>query len=150
MRDETDTSSGESAEAGTEGAGEEDQGSDVESDTLSGRQETWVEWLKRTAGVLDVEIKKGAVTDWVDEQKRRKWCWAGHLARRTDWRWTVRMLHWIPRGGTRWRGRPVTRWEDELGGFVREEGFTLKWDKLAQDRDLWGSMEDKFAQYGVA
>ena len=86
---------------------------------VDGREESWQEWLQRTAGTLDAEVKKGAVADWVVEQRRRKWGWAGHVARRSDGRWASRMLHWIPHGGERSRGRPATRWEDELEDFSR-------------------------------
>ena len=41
-----------------------------------GREESWQEWLQRTAGSLDAEVKKGAVADWVVEQRRKKWRWA--------------------------------------------------------------------------
>ncbi len=51
-----------------------------------GREESWQEWLQRTARSLDAEVKKGAVADWVVEQRRRKWGWVGHVARRRDGR----------------------------------------------------------------
>ena len=42
-----------------------------------------------------------------------------HVLRRTDARWTRRILHWIPYGGERRRGRPATRWEDSLEAYAR-------------------------------
>ena len=54
--------------------------------------ESWIEWLKRTAGSLDFKIKKGAVSDWVVEQRRRKWRWAGHIVRMKGLRWTVLII----------------------------------------------------------
>ncbi len=97
---------------------------------------------------MDFEIKKGAVSDWVVEQRRRKWRWAGHIVRMKGLRWTVRMLHWIPVGGERSRGRPATRWEDELKEFAKSLG--KKWEDCAADRGLWGSLEASFVEFGVA
>ena len=93
---------------------------------------------------LDAEVKKGAVADWVVEQRRRKWEWAGHVARRRDGRWTSRMLHWLPHGGERSRGRPATRWEDELEDFFKARG--MRWEDCAQDREAWGQLEQSFAE----
>ena len=104
--------------------------------------------MKRTAGALDAEIEKGLVADWVREQRRLKWRWAGHVVRRNDSRWAVRMLHWIPHGGERRRGRPATRWEDELEQFAKSQG--LKWETCALDRNLWAALEEKFIIHGVA
>ena len=126
----------------------EDNEEDTSSDREAYRQESRIEWLKRTAGSLDFEIKKGAVSDWVVEQRRRKWRWAGHIVRMKGLRWTVRMLHWIPVGGERSRGRPATRWEDELKEFAKSLG--KKWEDCAADRGLWGSLEASFVEFGVA
>ena len=109
-----------------------------------GREESWQEWLQRTARSLDAEVKKGAVADWVVEQRRRKWGWAGHVARRRDGRWTSRMLHWLPHGGERSRGRPATRWEDELEVFFKTRG--MRWEDCAQDRGAWGQLEQIFVE----
>ena len=108
------------------------------------KEESWQEWLQRTAGSLDAEVKKGAVADWVEEQRRKKWRWAGHVARRRDGRWASRMLHWIPHGGERRRGRPATRWEDELEDFFKARG--MRWEDCAEDRDAWWRLEQSFAQ----
>ena len=111
---------------------------------VDGREESWHEWLQRTAGSLDAEVKKGAVADWVVEQGRQKWRWAGHVARRRDGRWTSRMLHWLPHGGERSRGRPATRWEDELEVFFKTRG--MRWEDCAQDRGAWGQLEQIFVE----
>ena len=42
----------------------------------------------------------------------------------------------------------VTRWEDELYGFAKAGGFN--WENMAQDRDWWKSIEDRYMAYGVA
>ncbi|CAH2235105.1 jg7514 [Pararge aegeria aegeria] len=45
-----------------------------------------------------------------------KWQWAGHIARRTDGRWGLKVLEWRPRTGKRSVGRPQTRWTDDISG----------------------------------
>ena len=134
-----------------------DKGSDAESstsgDTSGGEEsrdgsegvveETWIEWLERTARAIGAQIKRGAVSDWVEQQRVRKWRWAGHVSRRKDGRWAVRMLHWIPHGGERRRGRPATRWEDALEAYAQEHG--QKWETWAEDNNEWRTGEAGFA-----
>ena len=55
-----------------------------------------------------------------------------------------RVLHWIPYGGERRRGRPATRWEDSLQAYARE--YASKWEVLAQDRDIWSAWQGGFVQ----
>ena len=119
----------ESTESGEEGAGAEYN------------LETWMEWLQRTARLTDNCVSDGKVVDWVKEQRRRKWRWAGHVARRDDGRGTSWMISWEPVRGQRAPGRPVTRWEDALVYFTQGKG---RWTKLAQDRELWRALEDGF------
>ena len=63
--------------------------------------------------------------------------------RRTDGRWTTRMVNWIPHGGERGPGRPATRWEDSLDSFAKSRGF--KWQEVARDRRAWDSWTAAFA-----
>ena len=46
------------------------------------------------------------VHDIVETVKTLKWQWAGHIARRSDGRWTKAVLEWSPRELQRPRGRP--------------------------------------------
>ncbi|GBP59605.1 Putative uncharacterized transposon-derived protein F52C9.6 [Eumeta japonica] len=45
---------------------------------------------------------------------KRKWQWAGHVARMPDKRWTTRVTQYKGPPGKRRRGRPLTRWEEDL------------------------------------
>ena len=98
-------------------------------------EEGWVEWQKRTARCIDAAMASGKIINWVREQRRRKWTWAGHILRRTDGRWTTRMVNWIPHGGERGPGRPPTRWEDSLDSFAKSRGF--KWQDVAREHRAW-------------
>ena len=84
------------------------------------------------------------IKDWADEQKRRKWRWAGHIARRKDGRWATSLLDWIPHLGRRAQGRPLTRWEDVISKFVKKHG--QKWQNAAQDRRWWDNMTEDFVK----
>merc|ERR1712129_653132 len=50
--------------------------------------EDWVEWLKRTTGLTDQWLQKLHIEDWVRQQRRNQWRWAGHVTRLLDQRWT--------------------------------------------------------------
>ena len=58
--------------------------------------------------------KKAEVTDWVTEQRKRKWQCA---ARGKNKRWTTQMLDWIPKRGERAVGGPAVRWKDRIVRF---------------------------------
>lgn len=74
------------------------------------------------------------VEDILKTIKKRKWTWAGHVIRRTDNRWTVRVTDWQPRDGrsiTQARQRTF-RWRDEIRDFAGNG-----WGKLTADREQW-------------
>ena len=113
--------------------------------------EAWVDWLRRVTYEGEDAMRKVNLPDWVEEQRRRKWSWAGHLARRGDQRWTVRVLDFVPEGA-RPRGRPCTRWTDAVDHFLErvfgerpEQGH---WRELAQDRPGWHKLVEDFAGGG--
>lgn len=69
-----------------------------------------------------------------------KWKWAGHVARRFDNRWTTKVTVWTPIGYTRSRGRPKTRWRDDI------EKLDKYWHRSAQDRNKWREMGKAYVQ----
>ena len=109
--------------------------------------ETWAEWIQRVTHQVEAACRTLGVKDWVEEQRRRKWKWAGHVARRSDGRWTKEVLNWSPEGWRK-RGRPVIRWSDFLDDFVSSQmGLSEKgmWEVLAQDREGWRLWTEDFA-----
>ena len=92
------------------------------------------EWIRAQTKVEDI----------IKTAKKMKWRWAGHIARRTDGRWTTNVLHWIPREKKRPRRRPNARWVDEIKRF---SGGT--WMKIASDRDMWKEKEEAFIQQWI-
>ena len=102
--------------------------------------ESWVEYMQRSAHMIeDMSIQHG-MQDWVVESRRRKWRFAGKLARQTDKRWSALLIHWKPTCGTgRHPGRPKIRWSDALETFTG--GL---WQQSANDEDLWICLEEGF------
>jgi len=56
------------------------------------KEETWIDWIKRVTGIVEAHADKAHVRDWVQEQRKRKWRWAGHIMRMHDGRWTRQVL----------------------------------------------------------
>ena len=73
--------------------------------------------------------------------KKLKWCWAGHVARMQDNRWTKRVTEWIPLGCKRDRARPKIRWADE----IRKHAGPM-WTQEARDRPKWKVHGKAFVQ----
>ena len=96
---------------------EENEGDDSDSelepdnddDSKEMDHETWVEWIVRTTGIVEGQLGKAGLDDWCTAVRRKKWRWAGHLARRDDGRWSTRRLDWQPLKGQRKRGRPCKK-----------------------------------------
>jgi hypothetical protein len=105
----------------------------------SPNEESWADYLHRSARRVDEMSAMLSMETWSTTYRRRKWRFAGTVARQSDGRWSQHMLYWRPCGG-RDRGRPRTRWADEI---VRLAGDG--WAQAATDQTLWKLLEDGFA-----
>ena len=54
--------------------------------------ESFVEWRRRTTAEAESVMNKLHLADWVHEQRRRTFRWAGHVARREDGRLSTTVL----------------------------------------------------------
>lgn len=92
--------------------------------------------------IPNTEIRRrSGVADVVERITVLKWNWAGHIARFPDDRWTKRILEWRPRSEAfRNRGRPPTRWTDDL------KRISTNWMQTAQDRQQWKSLREAYVQ----
>ena len=88
---------------------------------------------------IDWIRQKTKVSDIVERIKSLKWSWAGHVARRTDDRWTRKVLEWYPRGVKRPRKRPQDRWDRDIR---RTAGNS--WMTKAGDRDCWTRLRETY------
>ena len=57
--------------------------------------------------------EKTKVIYLIEQVRRWKWTWAGHVSRIRDKRMTMRITTWKPSERKRPRGRPARRWRDE-------------------------------------
>jgi hypothetical protein len=67
--------------------------------------------LRTKTGIVDV----GART------AKLKWDWTGHVCQMHAERWANLATEWLPQDGFRGRGRPKTRWRDDLDDHDRGE-----------------------------
>jgi hypothetical protein len=134
----------EESSSSSEDEGEDEpEHSDLEDkDTL----EPWVEWVQRATHISEEQLRKARLEDWVTTARRRKFRWAGHVARQADNRWAHKALIWEPAEGRRSVGRPKKRWEEALKEFFRKLQCDIPWPILAQCRETWKSYEDAFAE----
>ena len=88
--------------------------------------------------------EKTGAKDIIYTIKKLKVKYAGHVARQCETRWPRKMMEWIPWDQKRGRGRPATRWRDDL---VKEWG--VLWARVAQDRGLWRGIGEAYAQKWV-
>jgi hypothetical protein len=110
--------------------------------------ESWVDWVIRATRKAEDIVRKFDVPDWVEEVHRRRFRWAGHVARRHDGRWTREVLTWSV-AGSRARGRPLARWTDTIIKFFNEMwGVDIKdnsfWLDLAEERERWQAAEPDY------
>ena len=86
----------------------------------------------------------------MEEQRLRKWNWAGHVARRVDGRWAQTLLDWRPLGH-RQRRRRDCRWSDTLTQFFsdRLDGNFANdfWKFQALDRDVWNELARDYLEH---
>ena len=103
--------------------------------------------------MLNITYKDRRTNIWVRERtklidiiytvrKKMKWCWAGHINRLTDDRWTSRVTTWRPYDKKIRQGRPAKRWRDDLDKYWSD---TI-WQRTAQDRVIWRRHAEAFAQ----
>lgn len=101
--------------------------------------------------MLGITLRDRKTNEWIrDKTKvkdvmaiiaRKKWTWAGHIARMHESRWTRRVLEWRPRADKRGRGRPPQRWTDD----IRRHGGR-DWMRRAKDRQDWKKREEAYIQ----
>ena len=110
--------------------------------------EPWVDYVKRSTHIAEMWRNRANVSDWIVAQRRRKWAWAGHCARRDDDRWSHMILLYTP-ASQRLPGRPCRTWVDTLEELVEEKfGEGVSWLGLAANREAWKELGSAFAEKG--
>ena len=131
-------------EAGSSDSDDSEADDDTNEELEVVDEATWVKWIVRVTDIAENEARKAKITDWAQEQRKRKWRWAGHVMRRVDGRWSRKVLERMPEAGCRKVGRPVKRWADSILEYLREGGCE-SWAEQAADRDTWEKMCPGFA-----
>lgn len=121
-------------------------------------EEWWLPWIQRVTNKSRQIAVEAGVRDWVETHALRKWCWAGHVARRCASTWLWRVTFWrdsdwnrsaIEDGGVRLlrsSRRRWMKWEDPLRRFVTWCGDS-SWSAIALDRSTWESKAECFVQW---
>jgi hypothetical protein len=94
--------------------------------------------------IKDIKQKLPKNTQAATYIRRQKWRWAGHVARMRDDRWTYKTTFWYLAHFKRKKGRQLTRWRDDINGFLRGKNF----QRIATDRIEWLRLQETFALYG--
>ena len=136
-----------SSDSDSEDTGQTDMESESAEEKDMQQGESWVQWIQRTTYIVEEQLKSTGLDDWVILQRRRQWSFAGHVARRTDGRWSTLVLDWQPHGGARTRGRPFKRWGDSLDLFFQKLFGSPRhfWILFAKDQAAWRRLEDDYA-----
>ena len=127
----------------------------------SGKEEEWIEFIKRSTKEAEKHMKKMKIPCWIETHRRLKWRVAMRVASLPEERWTSKIVEWNPGLDNKIRtnrsvGRPRKRWEDDFNEFLRPEeteeakGNDLKnnctWKKQSKKHKEWKAKEDKFAK----
>jgi len=75
--------------------------------------------------------------------KSLKLGYAGHLAREPEPKWCSLLTFWVPHDRRRRRGRPYTRWTDEINKLA---GYS--WKNKARNRQEWKRVTEAYARKG--
>ena len=107
-------------------------------------EETWVEYVQRTARLAAEKMNKLGYEDKAMPYRRKKWRFAGRISQSTDGRWSKRLSNWRPHFRChphRDVGRPFGRWSDSI---VELAGGDLPTE--AADASLWSALEHGFTE----
>lgn len=96
--------------------------------------------LKDKINIKTIKAKTGAKSIGY-KIKKLKLKYAGHLARGDPEKWSYRCTMWDPKYQKRKRGRPATRWMDEILRYLGP-----CWAQTARERERWRKVTETYAQ----
>lgn len=123
--------------------------------------EDYVSWIKRATTAAEDHARMAGAECWVRGYLRRKWQWAGRIARMDKDRWAIKVTAWRAADWSSWQlvgasaygARPIRsrpghyqRWETELCRFMGHLGGHL-WQDMADNSDMWQSQAEHFVDF---
>ena len=127
----------------------------TESERSGDSLEPWSDFLKRTARVVESQLEKVSMEDWITTWRRRQWRWAGKVVQSSEHKWTSAALAWQPPYdcsgcGVRAQARPRKRWGEEFQVFLdaRYGGGVENWIDLAKEKGKWKELVEDFVKAG--
>lgn len=110
--------------------------------TVRGMERYMLGFTRRDRKRNDWIRKKSGFKDIVKEILKRKWKWAGHIARSQDGRWTKEIMNWYPWGKRRKVGAPKLKWDGEM----RKICGGVTWQRVALQRQEWKRMSKVYRE----
>ena len=114
--------------------------------------------------MLGITLRDKMTNQWIREQTKvvdvmeriasLKWSWAGHIARRTDDRWTKTITEWRP-PTTRPVEKPPERWTNGINRFINkhvkgiESSKGTNWQQMAVNRSEWKKLGEAYIQQWI-
>lgn len=89
-------------------------------------------WIRKQTGIRDI----------VEVIHNKKWKWTGHTIRSPLDKWSKILMEWYPRERRRNRGRPATRWDEEM----RKVCGGSTWHRVAFERQEWRRMGEVYSK----
>ena len=97
-----------------------------------------VDFLKHTTSQSENIMQKAGYDTWVEQQRQKKWHFAGKSARHHNNKWCKLLFAWRPLFRCMPRrnlGHPHWRWDDSISNLAGGD-----WPQVAMDADLWGTL----------
>ena len=98
--------------------------------------------MRNVAHRTEAIAESNGMENWASLARRRKWQFAGALARQIDGRWSQKLAEWWPAQGQRSQGRPKTRWADSIEKFAG--GY---WMSIARDEAQWKAYVEAYIDF---
>ena len=108
--------------------------------------------------MLGITLRDKMTNQWIREQTKvvdvmeriasLKWSWAGHIARRTDDRWTHAIMNWRP-SQKRPMGRPPERWTNGIKKYIKDIYGHSNWQQVAMNRTEWKRLGEAYIQQWI-
>ena len=124
-------------------------------------EQDYVSWIQNATKKAEERARDAGVDCWLKQVLRRRWDWAGRLARMSGERLAYRTTFWRdsewwqdqPRGASAYGVRPMrarpgnfARWEDDLMNFAAHKNWQ-RWQSVAKQESHWGKSAEEFVNW---